>query len=67
MSNLGFQWVYRLFNREEDVACDRFFVEDDGDTGGSGDVCARCSNPREYHDEESGECPDRKGDFQEGA
>ena len=25
MSNLGFQWVYRLLNREEDVACDRFF------------------------------------------
>jgi radical SAM superfamily enzyme YgiQ (UPF0313 family) len=34
MSNLGFQWVYRLFNREEDVACDRFFVEDDGDLRG---------------------------------
>lgn len=25
MSNLGFQWVYRLFNREEEVACERFF------------------------------------------
>ncbi len=34
MSNLGFQWVYRLFNREDDVACDRFFVEDDGDLRG---------------------------------
>ena len=28
MSNLGFQWVYRLLNREEDIACDRFFAED---------------------------------------
>ena len=46
---------------------DAVFVEDDGDTSGSGDVCARCSNPREYHDEETDECPDRKGDFQEGA
>jgi radical SAM superfamily enzyme YgiQ (UPF0313 family) len=27
MSNLGFQWVYRLFNREEDVCCERFFWE----------------------------------------
>jgi len=34
MSNLGFQWVYRLFNREDDVACDRFFVEEDGDLRG---------------------------------
>ncbi len=34
MSNLGFQWVYRLFNREDDVSCDRFFVEDDGDLRG---------------------------------
>jgi radical SAM superfamily enzyme YgiQ (UPF0313 family) len=34
MSNLGFQWVYRLFNREENVACDRFFLEDDGDLRG---------------------------------
>src|SRR5512140_3733484 len=25
MSNLGFQWVYRLFNREDDVVCERFF------------------------------------------
>src|ERR1017187_3530432 len=31
MSNLGFQWVYRLLNREEDMACDRFFADDDGD------------------------------------
>ncbi len=29
MSNLGFQWVYRLLNREEDVACERFFVEEE--------------------------------------
>jgi radical SAM superfamily enzyme YgiQ (UPF0313 family) len=34
MSNLGFQWVYRLFNREDDIACDRFFLEDDGDLRG---------------------------------
>lgn len=27
MSNLGFQWVYRLLNREEDVSCERFFWE----------------------------------------
>jgi radical SAM superfamily enzyme YgiQ (UPF0313 family) len=29
MSNLGFQWVYRLFNRIPDVACERFFSEED--------------------------------------
>ncbi len=29
MSNLGFQWVYRLLNREEDVACERFFWDDE--------------------------------------
>ena len=34
MSNLGFQWVYRLFNREEDVACDRFFSDEDADRRG---------------------------------
>jgi radical SAM superfamily enzyme YgiQ (UPF0313 family) len=28
MSNLGFQWVYRLFNRVPDVVCERFFSED---------------------------------------
>lgn len=27
MSNLGFQWVYRLLGREEDVTCDRFFFD----------------------------------------
>jgi radical SAM superfamily enzyme YgiQ (UPF0313 family) len=27
MSNLGFQWVFRLFNRVEDVVCERFFFE----------------------------------------
>jgi radical SAM superfamily enzyme YgiQ (UPF0313 family) len=27
MSNLGFQWVYRLFNRLDDVVCERFFSE----------------------------------------
>jgi radical SAM superfamily enzyme YgiQ (UPF0313 family) len=34
MSNLGFQWVYRLLNREENMACDRFFADDDGDARG---------------------------------
>ncbi|HET7451757.1 MAG TPA: hypothetical protein VFL12_03390, partial [Thermoanaerobaculia bacterium] len=29
MSNLGFQWVYRLFNRIADVVCERFFWEED--------------------------------------
>ena len=28
MSNLGFQWVYRLLNRVADLACERFFFED---------------------------------------
>lgn len=28
MSNLGFQWVYRLFNRVQDLACERFFFEE---------------------------------------
>jgi radical SAM superfamily enzyme YgiQ (UPF0313 family) len=27
MSNLGFQWVYRLFNRVPDLVCERFFFE----------------------------------------
>jgi radical SAM superfamily enzyme YgiQ (UPF0313 family) len=30
MSNLGFQWVYRLFNRVEDLVCERFFFEEEG-------------------------------------
>jgi radical SAM superfamily enzyme YgiQ (UPF0313 family) len=34
MSNLGFQWVYRLLNREEDIACDRFFTDEDADLRG---------------------------------
>jgi radical SAM superfamily enzyme YgiQ (UPF0313 family) len=29
MSNLGFQWVYRLFNRVDDLVCERFFHEED--------------------------------------
>jgi radical SAM superfamily enzyme YgiQ (UPF0313 family) len=29
MSNLGFQWVYRLFNRVDDLVCERFFWEED--------------------------------------
>ena len=28
MSNLGFQWVYRLFNRVPDSVCERFFFEE---------------------------------------
>src|ERR1700738_5490737 len=28
MSNLGFQWVYRLFNRVPDLVCERFFYEE---------------------------------------
>ena len=28
MSNLGFQWVYRLFNRIPDLSCERFFFEE---------------------------------------
>ena len=28
MSNLGFQWVYRLFNRIPDLSCERFFLEE---------------------------------------
>ncbi len=28
MSNLGFQWIYRLFNRIPDVVCERFFHEE---------------------------------------
>ena len=35
MSNLGFQWVYRLLNREEDVTCERFFY-DEAELGGRG-------------------------------
>jgi radical SAM superfamily enzyme YgiQ (UPF0313 family) len=29
MSNLGFQWVFRLFNRVPDLVCERFFHEED--------------------------------------
>src|ERR1700688_4679939 len=29
MSNLGFQWVHRLFNRIDDLVCERFFWEED--------------------------------------
>src|SRR5262249_58267431 len=28
MSNLGFQWVYRLFNRVPDLVCERFFFDE---------------------------------------
>lgn len=28
MSNLGFQWVYRLLNRVPDLVCERFFYEE---------------------------------------
>ena len=33
MSNLGFQWVYRLFRREPGLSCERFFVEETGRKG----------------------------------
>jgi hypothetical protein len=44
------------------------FVVDDGDTGSSGDVCARkrCGLERSKHSE-IGECPDGGGRFKEGA
>ena len=29
MSNLGFQWVYRLLNRVPDLVCERFFYEEE--------------------------------------
>src|SRR5580765_3267014 len=29
MSNLGFQWVYRLLNRVDDLVCERFFWEEE--------------------------------------
>lgn len=35
MSNLGFQWVYRLLNREDDLSCERFFF-DEADLPGRG-------------------------------
>src|SRR5215813_3098202 len=28
MSNLGFQWVFRLFNRVPDLVCERFFWDE---------------------------------------
>ena len=28
MSNLGFQWVFRLFNRVPDLVCERFFFDE---------------------------------------
>jgi radical SAM superfamily enzyme YgiQ (UPF0313 family) len=31
MSNLGFQWVFRLFNRLPDVVCERFFLPAEGE------------------------------------
>jgi radical SAM superfamily enzyme YgiQ (UPF0313 family) len=30
MSNLGFQWVYRLFHRVDDLVCERFFWDEEG-------------------------------------
>jgi len=32
MSNLGFQWVYRLLNRIPDLVCERFFVPEEGES-----------------------------------
>jgi hypothetical protein len=48
---------------DEDVA----YVEDDGATESSGDVCRRCELERSAHDEVTGECPDGRGKFKEGA
>jgi radical SAM superfamily enzyme YgiQ (UPF0313 family) len=33
MSNLGFQGIYALLNRRDDVVCERSFLPDHGDTG----------------------------------
>ena len=43
MSNLGFQWVYRLLNREEDVSCERFFA--DGEEGPRGPATLETDTP----------------------
>src|SRR5437773_7164333 len=45
MSNLGFQWVYRLFNREDDVACERFFYEPDELADGRGPATLESGTP----------------------
>ena len=37
MSNLGFQMIYRLFDAEDDVACERFFLP----PSGSSPSCSR--------------------------
>ena len=44
MSNLGFQWVYRLLNREEDVSCERFFF-DEADLSGRGPRTLESATP----------------------
>ncbi|HEX8947551.1 MAG TPA: hypothetical protein VF790_01245, partial [Dissulfurispiraceae bacterium] len=33
MSNLGFQGIYGLLNRRDDVVCERAFLPDEGDIG----------------------------------
>jgi radical SAM superfamily enzyme YgiQ (UPF0313 family) len=45
MSNLGFQWVYRLFNREDDVFCERFFYEADELAEGRGPATLESDTP----------------------
>lgn len=47
---------------------DTVFVSDDDDTiETDGDICARCSTSRAKHNEATGECPDRRGNFKSGA
>src|SRR6185503_15789431 len=45
MSNLGFQWVYRLFNREDDVSCERFFHDADELEAGKGPTTFETATP----------------------
>jgi radical SAM superfamily enzyme YgiQ (UPF0313 family) len=45
MSNLGFQWVYRLFNREDDVVCERFFYEEEELHTGRGPATLESNTP----------------------
>lgn len=34
MANLGFQWMYHLFNQYSEVRCDRFFIDTPAEQGG---------------------------------
>ena len=44
MSNLGFQWVYRLLNREEELSCERFFF-DEAELSGRGPRTLESATP----------------------